>query len=130
MSLAWDAFGNNNGTIDYHSFSKAIHKYRKSDRRSEPDPIIGCIILTSPFFFERSDWLPVPEDWKSNIVQGKSYSTDTMIGKRLYQQVEERLIRIMPKDLEINKVCEADNVRYGGVSSSLRHIGRENFASA
>lgn len=127
MSLAWDAFGNNNGTIDYLSFSNAIHKYRRSDRRSEPDPVIGCIILTSPFFFERSDWIPVPEDWKPNIVQGKSYSTDTMIGKRLYQQVEERLVRIMPKDHEINKVCEAGNVRYGTGQIVYPRIGQGTF---
>jgi len=127
VSLAWDAFGNNNGTVDYHSFSNAIHKYRRSDRGSEPDPIIGCIILTSPFFFERNDWIPVPEDWKPNIVQGKSYDTDTIVGKRLYQQVEERLNRIMPMDIEINKVCETDNVRYGAGQIVYPRIGQGTF---
>ena len=127
VSLAWDAFGNNNGTVDYHSFSNAIHKYRRSDRRSEPDPIIGCIILTSPFFFEKNDWIPVPEDWKPNIVQGKSYDTDTIVGKRLYQQVEERLNRIMPMYIEINKVCETDNVRYGAGQIVYPRIGQGTF---
>lgn len=57
ISLAWEAFGNKNGTKDYLSFRNAIHKYRKTDYRSEPDPTIGCIILTMPFFLDKKDWI-------------------------------------------------------------------------
>src|SRR5690554_2930887 len=42
VSLAWEAFGNKNGTSDYVDFRNAIHKYRKSNYRLEPDPTIGC----------------------------------------------------------------------------------------
>lgn len=91
VSLAWEAFANKNGTPDYATFLQAIHRYRRSNPRSEPDPVIGCIILTSPFFFERSEWIPVPPDWKPNIVQGKSYDTDSFIGRSLVRQVEEKL---------------------------------------
>ncbi len=87
VSLAWNAFNSNNGAPDYFSFMGTIHKYRNTDPKVEPDPVIGCIILASPFFFEEKDWIPVPEDWKPNIVQGKSYSTNTLIGRRLYRQV-------------------------------------------
>lgn len=68
ISLAWEAFGNKNGTNDYSSFAQAIYMYRKSNRNKEPDPIIGCIILTSPFFFEKDYWIPIPDDWKPSIV--------------------------------------------------------------
>jgi len=94
VSLAWEAFGDKNGTADYYGFSNAIHKYRKSNRQIEPDPVIGCIILTSPFFFERSEWIPAPQDWSPNIVQGKTYDTGAIAGRRLYQQVQDRLSRI------------------------------------
>ena len=92
VSLAWEAFGNKNGIEDYNSLSQAIHKYRRSDHKTEPDPTIGCIILVSPFFFEEKEWIPVPEDWKSSIVQGKTYDTESTIGRRLYAQVQERIV--------------------------------------
>jgi putative restriction endonuclease len=59
----------------------------------EIDPVIGCIILANPFFFKESDWIPVPTDWKTNIVQGKTYNTDDMVGNELWDQVQERLGR-------------------------------------
>jgi len=91
VSLAWEAFGHKNGTTDYFAFRQAIYKYRKSNSKMEPDPIIGCIILTAPFFFERSEWIPVPLDWRPNIVKGKSYDADSFAGMSLMRQVEERL---------------------------------------
>lgn len=128
LSLAWDAFGDKNGTTDYYSFSNAIHKYRKSTQRSEPDPVIGCIILNSPFFFDRSEWIPVPEDWKSNIVQGKSYEINTSLGGQLYQQVQERLNRMMPLGNTIDSVHE-ENItnRYGSGQIVFPRIGQGTF---
>lgn len=106
VSLAWKAFGNNNGTPDYPTFLQSIHKYRRSTPRTDPDPIIGCVILNSPFFFDRSEWIPVPEDWKPNIVQGKTYNTNTFTGKRLMEQVQERLIQLKYDLFAANVVSE------------------------
>lgn len=128
ISLAWEAFGDKNGTADYFSFSNAIHKYRKSNYRSEPDPVIGCIILAAPFFFDKSEWIPVPEDWKPNIVQGKSYDTSTLVGRRLYQQVQERLIRILPINNTIGSVHEENlKNRYGSGQIVFPRIGQGTF---
>lgn len=93
-SIAWEAMKEKNGTNNYYDFLSAIHKYRKSDYKSEPDPKIGNIILSSPFFFNRSQWIPVPESWKSNIVQGKSYDTSEKEGYLLEQRIIERLSNI------------------------------------
>lgn len=87
LSLAWEAFESKNGTPDYMAFRNSIYRYRKSDHRTEPDPEIGCIILSAPFFLDREHWIPVPEDWQSNIVQGKTYDTGSPLGKQLYNQV-------------------------------------------
>ena len=127
ISLAWDAFGSNNGSRDYNEFSKAIYKYRKSDKRSEPDPTIGCIILSSPFFLERPDWIPVPEDWKFNIVRGKSYDTGTIDGMRLYQLVQDRLARISPSRVEPQMARETTDVRYGSAQVVYPRIGQGTF---
>jgi putative restriction endonuclease len=82
ISIAWDAFGKGNGCDTFQHLQKMIANYRKD--RHEINPTIGCIVLTNPIFFRKEDWIPVPEDWSINIVQGKSYSTDTAIGNKLW----------------------------------------------
>jgi len=90
VSLAWEAFQEKNGTRDRLELLDRIIKYRGS-QQIEPDPVITCIVLTQPFWFEQNAWIPVPPDWSSNIVQGKTYTTDNEHGIGLYQAVNERL---------------------------------------
>lgn len=90
-SLAWDAFGISNGAISFDALRSRIHKYKRTDHFSDPDPNIGCIILSMPFYFEEQEWIPVPQDWSQNIVQGKTYDTSTFTGMSLYKQVLERI---------------------------------------
>lgn len=89
--LAWDAFGIKNGTRSLVELNDRINRYRKSNNIVQNNPQIGCIILTEPFYFDEKDWIPVPTDWKRSIVQGKTYNTDTAIGKKLYIDVTDRL---------------------------------------
>lgn len=89
LSFAWDAFLENNGAADFESCYRRVSKYRRG--YPEPDPVIGCIVLSQPFFFMREDWIPIPADWKPNIVQGKTYDTVTEEGAALWTAVEERL---------------------------------------
>ncbi|MFY9177768.1 MAG: HNH endonuclease, partial [Caldicoprobacterales bacterium] len=91
LFLAWDAFGPKNGAYSLEELNKSIKRYRSNSNIPDYNYNIGCIILNKPFFFEESDWIPVPRDWAPNIVQGKTYDTDTEIGHQLYQQVTERL---------------------------------------
>ena len=99
--LAWDSFGIKNGTYSLQQLNVRIQKYRARNGITESNPSIGCIILTEPFFFDEQDWIPVPEDWKNSIVQGKTYSTDTSVGKRLYDIVKERIaINKVPSSME------------------------------
>lgn len=127
VSLAWDAFADKNGHADYQSFYSAIHKYRKSDRRTEPDPVIGCIILSSPFFFDRSEWIPIPEDWQPNIVQGKSYNTETIIGQRLFIQVSERIGRPILSQASTTYYWAESQSRYGTAQTVYPRIGQGTF---
>lgn len=126
VSLAWEAFGPKNGSSGFQAFRNAIHKYKKSDLRTEPDPTIGCIILSMPFFFNREDWIPVPEDWKPNIVQGKTYNTDSVIGQALYSRVQTVLERYALTRSEW--VMETPNAqRYGAPRLILPRIGQGTF---
>jgi putative restriction endonuclease len=89
--LAWEAFGIANGARDLLELKNRIYKYKKTDRLTDPDPYIGCIILSNPFYFEEKDWIPVPNDWNRNIVQGKTYDTDEINGLQLYNYIQQKL---------------------------------------
>ncbi len=89
LSLAWDAFLENNGVSDLCNFQKTISKIRRDE---EINPSIGCTLLTNPFFFNREDWIPIPEDWKGNLVQGRTYeSGDNSFGQKLWENVQDRM---------------------------------------
>jgi putative restriction endonuclease len=90
-SLAWEAFGIANGARSLFELNNRVYKYKKTNRLSDPDPQIGCIILSMPFYFDEDDWIPVPGNWSRNIVQGKTYDTSDYYGMLLYQQVQVKL---------------------------------------
>lgn len=126
-SLAWEAFGEKNGVATFEELVKKINTYRD---RPEPNPMIGCIILTNPFFFARNDWIPIPEDWKPNIVRGRNYDTDDPIGKRLWTQVQERLTRYAKSDEAVIKeipVAAEDVELYGSEFLTKARLGQGTF---
>ena len=124
-SLAWEAFGIANGAENLFELKNNIYKYRKTDRLSEPDPNIGCVILSMPFYFDEQDWIPVPYDWSKNIVQGKTYDTRDLIGLSLYKKVNKRL-----ETGKIDKLCVAENNivdRFGREQIIKPRIGQGAF---
>lgn len=93
VSLAWEAFGEKNGTKSIGEMRSRVEKYRRKKAERWEDYTVGCILLEQPFFFDRADWIPVPADWSGNIVQGKSYDLSAEPGLSLWKAVEERLTR-------------------------------------
>lgn len=89
-SLAWEAFGEANGARSAHEMRTRIAKYRKATTLDRSDFDIGCRILTQPFFFDESDWIPVPKSWSPNIVVLKTYSTSDAEGLQLWNAINER----------------------------------------
>src|SRR5262252_5894344 len=79
-SLAWEAFGEANGARSAQEMRTRIARYRRIDSHDRSDFIIGCRIVTQPFFLESTDWIPVPSSWSPNIVSFKTYNTDTREG--------------------------------------------------
>jgi putative restriction endonuclease len=88
-SLAWDAFGQKNGVTSLSDLRGRVHRYRPKD--DTLDPIIGCNVLVEPFFFERSNWIPIPASFALNIVSGKSYDTQTEEGRSLWESVRRAM---------------------------------------
>jgi len=87
LSLAWEAFGEKNGTRNLFEMRRLIEKRRRHEHQSMGDYQIGCILLEQPFFFSRDQWIPVPADWRLNIVQGKRYDLATGLGKKLWEDI-------------------------------------------
>src|SRR4029079_13505307 len=54
------------------------------------DPVVGCRILTEPFFWPRSQWIPIPPSWSQNIVSGKGYDAEEGDGLALWREVDAR----------------------------------------
>ncbi len=88
-SLAWDAFLEKNGVNSLQELRTRVRRYRRDDQSLDPE--IGCNVLVEPFFLERTAWIPIPEGWSRNIVQGKSYDTATPDGQQLWDAVRPAL---------------------------------------
>lgn len=93
LSLAWEAFETRNGAASLDEMRRRIARYRREEGPIDPrsDPVIGCRVLTQPFFWPREQWLPVPVNFAKTIVQGKGYRTDEPDGRSLWDAVAERL---------------------------------------
>jgi len=101
-SLAWEAFGSKNGATTLAQMRARIEKYkfRKGAPRHYEDYVVGCILLEQPFFFPEALWIPAPEDWKPNIVQGKTYDDATVFGRQLWERVR-RALETLPATREL-----------------------------
>jgi putative restriction endonuclease len=93
LSLAWEAFGEKNGNPSLADMRTTIVKLRRDEAPLSPrdDPLIGCRILTEPFFWPEALWIPLPESFALQTVVGKRYSTDDHEGLQLWHDVQERL---------------------------------------
>lgn len=98
VSLAWMAFGEDNGVPDRDTLREAILSYRgNSGTEADHDPEIGNIVLTQPFFFPQEAWIPEPPDWPAQGAQrGKRYGSESASGARLWAEVAQRLAGLEP----------------------------------
>ena len=126
ISLAWEAFGVKNGANSLIEMRKRLEKYRRITPSNHEDYQIGCILLEQPFFFNRDDWIPVPSDWKMNIVRGKSYDLTMGLGKELWDAVQ---IRIQAHQDYTEKVwhIEENEATYGKPTIVLPRLGQGSF---
>lgn len=120
VSLAWAAFAEKNGAPTLATLQDMISGHR---RDNHPDPAIGCTVLTQPFFLPRNQWIPVPEDWARNIVTGKKYPTEDVIGARLWTEVQVRLATVQDRGI----VSESAAPRYGREFLTHARLGQGAF---
>ena len=119
-SLAWDAFGEKNGVASFDDLRTRVHRYRRQD--DAIDPVIGCNVLAEPFFLEQSAWISVPESWAANIVQGKTYDTESAEGRSLWASVQRARL-----DNDVPLGGESDEKRFGAAFLTRVRLGQGAF---
>jgi putative restriction endonuclease len=125
LSLAWDSFEEKNGVETLDEMRKRTEYYRKQKPSPMADYSIGCILLEQPFFFTEGEWVPIPSDWKANIVQGKTYDTDDNVGKGLWEDVR---IRLKGQQFFIDEHPQgAEEQRYGQPTLIKPRLGQGSF---
>jgi putative restriction endonuclease len=122
-SLAWEAFGEANGANSLTDMRRRIIKYRRADPADRGDFVIGCRILTKPFFFSESEWIPVPQSWSRNIVTFKTYDASEADGLALWNAVQDRLERSAAPML----LAEREQERYGVPTLVRPRLGQGAF---
>jgi putative restriction endonuclease len=125
-SLAWEAFGEKNGADSLEKMRRQIETYRRAPYDPRNDPVIGCIILRSPFFLLERDWIAVPTDWAPNIVQGRTYDLGTSPGRELWDQVSLFLQRD-EEDTSESGVAQLEEQMYGGPVVITPRLGQGAF---
>lgn len=126
VAQAWDAFERKNGAANYDAFQRLIARYKKLD--SEPEQaanaIIGCIVLTAPFFLTRNRWIPIPPEYEVNSPQGQRFEGSSTVGAALIATVSDAL-----RVPGLSQVSEFDpgEVRFGE-SIIKRRLGQGGFS--
>ncbi|RWF24034.1 MAG: HNH endonuclease [Mesorhizobium sp.] len=121
LSLAWEAFGEKNGVRTLPEMRERIRRYRSDPPEFRIDPVIGCRILTSPFFWPRDLWIPVPASWKSNIVVGRGFHADEGEGRALWDSVLSRAASA------IFSTAQESPTRYGAPTLVKPRLGQGAF---
>jgi putative restriction endonuclease len=121
-SLAWEAFGVSNGAASLTEMRQRIAKYRRADTADRSDFVIGCRILTQPFFLPETEWIPSPASWSPNIVTFKTYDTSESDGLALWNSIQDRSARLsVPR----NSLDPQD--RYGNPVLVRPRLGQGTF---
>jgi len=121
VSLAWEAFGPANGASSLDEMRSRIRKYRSEKRSGAVDFLIGCRIISQPFFLPRDQWIPAPSSWSRHIVQGKTFRTNNQEGLHLWNEIQSRF------SLSQESVVMESRPRYGSPSLIPPRLGQGGF---
>lgn len=128
--LAWDSFGAANGAVTFDQMVRRIEKYRQSEKRDPSGRYeIGCLMITTPVFFDEGDWVAQPFDWKGQTVQGRSQNLAAGDGARILRECLERSGRGDNPVIMEESAATAGN-RFGAPTLVLPRLGQGTFRVA
>jgi putative restriction endonuclease len=127
--LAWEAFGEANGVDSETALLKRVARLARAPaselRGARP---IGCVFIAFPTLFAPERWVPVPRDWKRNIVRGRGYDLSGGEGRRLLEACLRQAVEQAGGDPPIADSFERD--RYGRPSLARARLGQQSFRFA
>ncbi|MBA3074508.1 MAG: HNH endonuclease [Anaerolineae bacterium] len=119
ISMAWEAFGVANGAITLKDMRARVEKYKKLGVNKFEDYSIGCILLEQPFFLPQERWIPIPSNWSSNIVQGKTYDLTIEPGRSIWNYLQGSIrLPVMVRELQ---------AQYGNPFFTYPRLGQGSF---
>ena len=129
VNLAWDTFKLANGVRSLAEMRQRIAFYRRVPIPADENPKIGCIMLAEPFFWPKDAWIPCPDDFKLNTVQGKGYDSESGVGHELWSAVSERIQQQVPTSLVPGSAALAavESNGYGKPQIILPRLGQGLF---
>ena len=120
LDLAWEVFKEANGVESLDAFRRKISSIRGDNERN---PVIGCTVLTQPFYLRDGEYLPAPTDWGRSIVTGKSYDASYGEGARL---LENARLAMAGDSLRDQPIPDQSN-RYGNPLLVAPRLGQGGF---
>lgn len=126
---AWDVFGPANGCADVHELITRLGGLTGSQRRHlTVHDWIGCLAINEPIFLPADEWVPVPGDWRREIVSGKTYDLTAGEGRLLYERCLEAAARVTSAAQWQPGEKPAD--RYGPAQLVRPRLGQASFRLA
>ncbi len=131
--LAWEAFGEGNGTGTIEALRERIDALRRSIGYTADSPLkpIGSILIVDPIWFAADDWVPQPADWPRTSVTGKTYDLTTGEGARVWQECQVRAAVVQPSISRMPmRVAAPTGPRYGSPRLVAPRLGQGTFRIA
>ncbi len=129
--LAWETFGEGNGAANFQTMLGNIGRLRRDTGGGRPGNFdIGCIVVTGCVFFADDEFVPVPDDYARNIVQGKSYDLTSGEGARLWAACRARASGRAIADRVGEPAMAAAGDRYGTPALVRPRLGQGAFRVA
>jgi putative restriction endonuclease len=130
--LAWECFGAANGTASYEALRERLVGIRSRNRIEPTGEIeIGCIMLAEPVFFDESDWIEQPNDWKPRTQSYRLFDIEQGEGLRIWRScllktAAARADRLAAEHGQL-ELPTGDNPRYGSPILVRPRIGQGTF---
>jgi putative restriction endonuclease len=100
VGAAWEVYGQKNGVPSFEELCRSLNRIRKSPNTGSPrhEPLtpssmIGCVVLSAPFFLDAENYIATPRDFSPNVVVGKRYDLTSGEGRKLWDSMEAALAK-------------------------------------
>jgi putative restriction endonuclease len=124
LDLAWEVFKEANGVESLGALRRKISSIRGDNERN---PIIGCTVLTQPFYLSDRDAWSAPTGWARNIVTGMSYDVQVGEGARLFEMAKLALAQQPASGFSSGMVLKEEPNRYGSEQIIQPRLGQGGF---